>query len=66
MGVSERRACTALGQLTERCHAKQIRARDEWHLAARWGRKLVSHTIAVLFCQRAGHSPLAFARLLRP
>jgi hypothetical protein len=51
--------------LTERYHAKQTRARDEWHLAARWARKFVSHTIAVLFCQRAGHSALAFAQLLR-
>ena len=36
-------------RLTERYRAKQVRARDEWHLAARWVRKFVSHTIAVLF-----------------
>ena len=54
-----------LSQLAERYHAKRIRARDPWHLAARWLRKLLSHTLAVLLCQRAGLSPLAFAQLLR-
>ena len=62
---TRRRIETVLSQLTERYHAKQIRARDEWHLAARWARKFVSHTIAVLFCQRAGLSALGFAQLVR-
>lgn len=62
---ARRRIETVLSQLAERYRAKQVRARDEWHLAARWLRKLVSHTVAVLFCQRAGLSPLAFARLIR-
>ena len=53
-----------LGQLAERFHAKRVRARDEWHLVARWLRKLASHTLAVLLCQRAGLPPLAFAQLL--
>lgn len=61
---TRRRIETVLSQLTERYHAKQLRARDAWHLVARWLRKFVSHTMAVLFCQRAGLSPLAFARLL--
>jgi Transposase DDE domain len=61
---TRRRIETVLSQLTERYHAKQIRARDEWHLVARWLRKLVSHTVAVLFCQQEGLSPLAFSRLL--
>ena len=42
------------GQLAERYHAERTRARDEWHLVARWLRKLASHTLAVLLCQRAG------------
>ena len=41
-----------LSQLTERYHAKRIWARNVWHLTARWLRKLVSHTMAVLLCQR--------------
>jgi len=62
---ARRRIETVLSQLAERYHAKRIRARDPWHLAARWLRKLLSHTLAVLLCQRAGLSPLAFAQLLR-
>ena len=62
---ARRRIETVLSQLTERYHAKRIRARDPWHLAARWLRKLLSHTVAVLLCQRAGLSPLAFTQLIR-
>ena len=61
---TRRRIETVLSQLTERFHAKRTRARDEWHLMARWLRKLASHTLAVLLCQRAGLAPLAFAQLL--
>src|SRR3954464_3571860 len=61
---TRRRIETVLGQLAERYHAKRVRARDEWHLVARWLRKLASHTLAVLLCQQAGLAPLAFARLL--
>jgi hypothetical protein len=59
-----RRIETVLSQLAERFHAKQVRARDEWHLIARWLRKLASHTMAVLLCQRSGYAPLAFAQIL--
>src|SRR4051794_34131116 len=61
---TRRRIETVLGQLTERYHAKQVRACDGSHLA-RWARKFVYHTLAVLFCQRAGLSALAFAQLVR-
>src|SRR3954462_820002 len=61
---TRRRIETVLAQLTERYHAKRVRARDEWHLVARWLRKLASHTLAVLLCRRAGLAPLAFERLL--
>ena len=61
---ARRRIETVLGQLTERYHAKRVRARDEWHLLARGLRKLASHTLAVLLCQRAGLDPLAFAQLV--
>src|SRR3954471_8169189 len=52
------------GPLAERHHAERVRARDEWHLVARWLRKLASHTLAVLLSQRAGLPPLAFAQPL--
>jgi hypothetical protein len=42
---ARRRIETVLGQLAERFHAKRVRARDEWHLVARWLRKLASHTL---------------------
>src|SRR3982751_5569991 len=61
---TRRRIETVLAQLAERYHAKRVRARDEWHLVARSLRKLASHTLAVLLCQRAGLAPLAFERLL--
>ena len=61
---TRRRIETVLGQLAERFHAKRTRARDEWHLMARWLRKLASHTLAVLLCQQAGLAPLAFELLL--
>jgi DDE family transposase len=61
---ARRRVETVLGQLAERFHAKRVRARDEWHLIARWLRKLASHTLAVLLCQRADLDPLSFEQLL--
>ncbi len=62
---TRRRIETVLSQLTERHNAKQTRARDHWHLLSRWARKFLSHTIAVLCCQRAGLAPLAFAQLVQ-
>jgi len=55
---------TIIGQLVDRFHAKQVRARDAWHLYSRWARRILSHTFAVLLCQQAGGSPLGFADLL--
>lgn len=55
---------TVFGQIVERFHAKKVWARDVWHLTSRWLRKLLSHLIAVLFCQRLGLSPLRFSELL--
>lgn len=60
-----RRIETVISQLAERYGAKRVRARDLWHLASRWFRKILSHTVAVLLCQRAGFSsPLRFSGLL--
>jgi hypothetical protein len=59
-----RRVETVIGQLTGRYHLKQVWARDGWHLWSRWQRKLLSHTIAVLLCQRAGLGSLRFADLV--
>jgi hypothetical protein len=61
---TRRRIETVLSQLTERFQAKWMWARAVWPLTARWLRKLVSHTMAVLLCQRSGLSSLAFAKLV--
>ncbi|MFM9616166.1 IS982 family transposase [Streptomyces niveiscabiei] len=59
-----RRVETVIGQLVDRYHLKRVWARDAWHLWSRWQRKLLSHTIAVLLCQRTGLPPLRFAQLV--
>jgi hypothetical protein len=43
---------------------KRVWARDAWHLWSRWLRTLLSHTMAVLLCQRAGLGSLQFANLI--
>ncbi len=60
-----RRIETVFGQLVARFHAKQMWARDVWHLCSRWLRKILSHTFAVYCCQQQKlDSALAFDRLL--
>lgn len=59
-----RRIETVISQITERYRAKRVWARDRWHLTSRWLRKVLSHTMAVYFCQQIGLSPLRFAELL--
>jgi len=55
---------TVFSQLTERFHAKRVWARDAWHFFSRWLRKILSHTIAIFFCQQLGLPPLHFADLI--
>jgi len=55
---------TVFSQLTERFHAKRVWARDAWHFFSRWLRKILSHTVAVLFCQQLELPPLHFAELI--
>jgi len=55
---------TVFGQLVERFQIKRVWARDVWHLTSRWWRKILSHTLAVLFCQQQGVDPLTFAGLV--
>jgi hypothetical protein len=59
-----RRIETVISQITERYRAKRVWARDRWHLTSRFLRKVLSHTMAVYFCQQVGLSPLRFAELL--
>ncbi len=55
---------TVISQLVERYNPKKVWARDRWHLTTRFLRKVLSHTMAVHFCQQVGLSPLRFAELL--
>jgi hypothetical protein len=61
---ARRRIETVIGQLVGRYNAKQVWARDAWHLWSRWHRKLFSHTMAVYLCQQTGLGSLRFADLL--
>ena len=55
---------TVIGQLAERFRCKRTWARDLWHLCHRLGRKVLSHTAAMLLNLRAGNPPLQLARLV--
>lgn len=59
-----RRIETVISQMTERYRTKRVWARDRWHLTSRFLRKVLSHTMAVYFCQQVGLSPLRFAELI--
>jgi hypothetical protein len=63
--VSTRRLIeTVIGQLTERFKIEKIRARDKWHQASRFWRKLLAHTVSVRLSIDLGHEPLQFEHLI--
>ena len=55
---------TIFSQLVERYKMKVVRARDSWHFCSRFLRKVLSHTMAVVFCRREGVSPTRFWELI--
>jgi len=55
---------TVFSQLVERYRMKVVRAKDGWHFASRFVRKILSHTVAVMFCQREGIPSTRFSELL--
>ncbi len=59
-----RRIETVIGQLVERYQARRVWARDLWHFWSRWLRRVLSHVVAVLTCQRQGLSPLRFSQII--
>ena len=61
---SRYRIDTLFGQPVERYHAKQVWARDAWHLWSRLLRKVLSHTLAVLLATETGLPPLHLAHLV--
>jgi Transposase DDE domain len=59
-GNTRRRVETVISQLSERLHIEKVRARDSWHLTARWARKLLTHTIAIWINKLRSADPLDF------
>jgi hypothetical protein len=55
---------TVIGQLTERFHIEKVRARDIWHQASRFWRKILAHTLCVKINLSLGNEPLQFEKLL--
>ena len=55
---------TVFGQLVDRCAIKRLWARDLWHLSNRLLRKVLMHTLAVLFNVDLGNPPLQLARVV--
>lgn len=56
---------TTIGQLATRFHAERTWARDLWHLTVRVGRKLLSHTFAVLINYQQGNEMLQLDNLIQ-
>jgi hypothetical protein len=55
---------TVFGQLVDRCAVKRLWARDLWHLSNRLLRKVLMHTLAVLFNVHLGNPPWQLARVV--
>ena len=55
---------TVFGQFVQRFQARQVWARDAWHLCSRWLRRILSHCFGVLLCQQVGLQPLRFSELV--
>lgn len=55
---------TVIGQLSERFHIERIRARDLWHQASRFWRKILAHTVCIKINLYLGNEPLQFEALI--
>lgn len=55
---------TVIGQLAGRFHIEKIRARDLWHEASRFWRKLLAHTVCIKINLDMGYEPLQFEKLV--
>lgn len=63
--VSTRRLIeTVIGQLTERFHVERVWARDKWHQASRFWRKLLAHTACIKLNLTLGNEPLQFDQIV--
>jgi hypothetical protein len=64
LGRVRYRIDTVFGQLTDRCKAKRVWARDVWHLRNRLLRMVLMHTLGVLFNLQDQAPPLQLGRLV--
>ena len=64
LGRVRYRIDTVFGQLTDRCGAKRVWARDLWHLRNRLLRMVLMHTLCVLFNVQDQAPPLQLDRLV--
>jgi hypothetical protein len=55
---------TVIGQLAGRFNIEKIRARDLWHQASRFWRKLLAHTVCIKISLEVGNEPLQFEKLI--
>lgn len=55
---------TVIGQLAERFHIEKVWARDLWHEASRFWRKILAHTVCIRLSINVGNEPLQFERLI--
>jgi hypothetical protein len=55
---------TVIGQLNQRFQIEKIWARDMWHLANRFIRKLLSHTVCTFLNKQLGNEILQFDSLV--
>ncbi|MEZ4539250.1 MAG: transposase [Chloroflexota bacterium] len=55
---------TVFGQLVERFQARQVWARDAWHLCSRWLRVILAHCLACSFVSRPACHHFDFLNLL--
>jgi hypothetical protein len=55
---------TVGSQLCHNLHIKKVWARDLWHLVNRIYRKILAHTICVMYCLRENLNPLSLKKLL--
>jgi hypothetical protein len=61
-----RKVETVIGQLVERFNIQSIKAKDLWHLCAKVGRKILSHTLCFMFNKIVNpEKPLSLELLLR-
>jgi Transposase DDE domain len=64
LGRVRYRIDTVFGQLTDRCRAKRVWARDLWHVRNRLLRMVLMHTLCVLFNLQDQAPPLQLDRLV--